>query len=49
MPQTRYFARGVAEHVPKTSLDAYPAVVAWIDAVRKVPAIAEYYAALESK
>uniref|UniRef100_A0A7S2WA57 Glutathione transferase n=1 Tax=Eucampia antarctica TaxID=49252 RepID=A0A7S2WA57_9STRA len=38
-----YFKRGVADYVPKESLDPYPVVTAWIDRVMAYPKIAEYY------
>ena len=39
-----YFKKGIADHVPKDSLDPFPVVTAWIDRVMAVPKIAEYYA-----
>jgi glutathione S-transferase len=42
-PQLTYFTKGVADHVPTTILDDYPAVVAWMARVKEVPAIKEWY------
>jgi glutathione S-transferase len=38
-----YFKKGIADHVPKESLDSYPIVIAWADRVLAHPKIAEYY------
>ena len=42
-PQLAYFERGVADYVPKTCLEAYPEVVAYLQRVKAVPAIKDWY------
>jgi len=42
-PQLHYFERGVADYIPKTVLDAYPVVTAYLNRMRAVPAIKEWY------
>ena len=42
-PQLAYFERGVADYVPKTCLAAYPEVVAYLQRVKAVPAIKDWY------
>ena len=43
LPMLRYFTKGVADHVPKDCLDAYPAVTAYIAKMMALPAIAKWY------
>ena len=43
----RYYSLGVADHVPKDCLDAYPEVKAWIARVEAEPRVAAYYASLK--
>jgi len=42
-PQLTYFTKGVADHVPTTILNDYPAITAWMERVKAVPAIKEWY------
>lgn len=39
----RYFGKGVADHIPKDCLDAYPEVCTYRDAIMAVPAVAKWY------
>lgn len=41
--QLAYFARGVADHVPKTVLDAYPEVTKYLARMKAIPAIKDWY------
>jgi len=41
--QLNYFTKGVADHIPKTCLDAYPAITAYLARVKAIPAIKEWY------
>lgn len=45
LPRIRYLRKGVADHIPADCLNAYPKVLAWEEAVMKVPAIQAWYAA----
>jgi len=40
-----YFRRGIADHVPKESLEPYPEILAWLDRVDAHPKVAAYKAA----
>ena len=42
LPQLNYFQRAVGEHLPEHALDAYPEVVAYLERLRKVPAISSW-------
>jgi len=42
-PQLAYFERGVADHVPKTVLDAYPEVTQYMARMRAIPALKDWY------
>lgn len=48
LPQLRHFQLGKADHVPANILDQAPAVIAWIQRMLELPAIAEWYS-LESR
>lgn len=39
-----YFRRGIADHVPKDSLDPFPEVLSWMDRVDALPKVASYKA-----
>eukprot|EP00538_Stauroneis_constricta_P002792 CAMPEP_0119549894 /NCGR_PEP_ID=MMETSP1352-20130426/3519_1 /TAXON_ID=265584 /ORGANISM="Stauroneis constricta, Strain CCMP1120" /LENGTH=270 /DNA_ID=CAMNT_0007595585 /DNA_START=31 /DNA_END=843 /DNA_ORIENTATION=- len=39
-----YFQKGVADHVPKTCLDEFPIITAWLQRVKDHPKVAAYYA-----
>jgi glutathione S-transferase len=41
--QLTYFERGVADHVPKTCLEPYPEVTAYLARVKAIPAIKAFY------
>ena len=43
IPQLRKFQGGFIDHVPNTSLDAYPAITSYIDRFLAIPAVKEYY------
>jgi glutathione S-transferase len=43
LPRIQYYSKGVADHVPKDSLDAYPELQAWVKAVEEEPRIKAYY------
>lgn len=45
LPQVQYFTRGVADHVPKDCINAYPAVLAWIDRMHALPEVKKFYEA----
>ena len=40
----RYFTRGVADHVPKDSLEKFPELVAWMKRFEAHPKVAAYKA-----
>ena len=39
-----YYKKGIADHVPKTSLDAFPAITDWAARVMQHPPVAAFYA-----
>lgn len=43
LPQVRYYAKGIADHVPTDCLDKYPAVLAWIKRMHEIPAVKKWY------
>jgi len=43
LPQLSYFTRGVADHVPSTVLDPYPVIKEYLQRVKALPAIKEWY------
>mmetsp|Transcript_37770 Transcript_37770/g.52446 ORF Transcript_37770/g.52446 Transcript_37770/m.52446 type:complete len:222 (-) Transcript_37770:159-824(-) len=45
VPQLRYFAKGIADHVPKEALDGFPVVTAYMARFMEIPSIKEWYAA----
>ena len=44
LPRLRYLRSGIADHVPADCCDAFPVVMAWIDAVMEVPGVKAWYA-----
>jgi glutathione S-transferase len=42
--QIGYFRKGIADHVPKECLDAYPEILAWMKRVEDHPGVAAYKA-----
>ena len=44
LPRLRYLRSGIADHVPTDCCDAFPVVMAWIDAVMEVPGVKAWYA-----
>mmetsp|Transcript_17148 Transcript_17148/g.23563 ORF Transcript_17148/g.23563 Transcript_17148/m.23563 type:complete len:273 (-) Transcript_17148:224-1042(-) len=38
-----YFSKGIADHIPKDTLDKYPEIQKWIENVMEYPPIKEYY------
>merc|ERR1719215_1986328 len=43
LSQLRYFTKGVADHVPKDCLEAYPKITAWMAKMHAVPEIKKWY------
>lgn len=43
LPQVKYYCSGIADHVPKTCLDQFPVVLAWIDRMHRLPALKKWY------
>jgi len=43
LPQVKYFASGIADHVPKDCLDKYAAVLAWIERMHAIPELKKWY------
>lgn len=44
LPQLDYFTRGVADYMPRDTLDKYPAVKAYLARMKEVPQIKAWYA-----
>mmetsp|Transcript_9533 Transcript_9533/g.14344 ORF Transcript_9533/g.14344 Transcript_9533/m.14344 type:complete len:224 (-) Transcript_9533:85-756(-) len=44
LPQLAKFQAGFIDHIPTDCLDKYPVVLAWMERMRAIPEIAEYYA-----
>jgi len=44
-----YFRKGIADHVPKDCLDAYPEILAWMGRVEEHPKVAAYKASKAAK
>ena len=42
LPQLNYFTRGVADHVPSDCLNAFPAITAYLERMKTIPAIKEF-------
>ena len=40
----KYYSKGIADHVPADTLDAYPEVKEWLEKVETEPRVAAYYA-----
>ena len=49
VPQAFKFSAGFIDHVPVTSLDAYPKIQAYLQRFLAIPEVAAYYADLEAK
>jgi len=43
LAQLRYFTKGVADHVPKDCLEAFPKITAWMAKMYEVPEIKKWY------
>jgi len=41
-PQIHYFSRGIADFVPKDSLEPFPLTRAWIARMQALPAVKEF-------
>ncbi|CAK9025399.1 Glutathione S-transferase 1 (GST class-sigma) [Durusdinium trenchii] len=49
LPQLRTFVRGFIDHVPTTSLDAFPVIKSYIDRMLSIPAVKAHYEAVEAR
>jgi glutathione S-transferase len=45
LPQMSKFRAGFIDHVPTSSLDSHPTIIAWIERMHAIPAVAAWYAA----
>lgn len=43
LPQLSKFRAGFIDHIPTSSLDKHPALIEWIERVKALPQVAEWY------